>query len=763
MASIKARNYLCGAAAIMAWPGMAFADTAPSSKPAPTEVGLEDIVVTATRSETVLQQTPIAITAFSSQALSDKSIRTLQDVATYTPNLSLSARAGSGGAGGSIAIRGMGVDAVDSSAAVGTYIDDVYFASGRGNILGLLDVSRIEVLRGPQGTLFGRNTIAGAIQYVTQDPTQELGGYVSGAIGNLKRTDIEGALNYPVSDTVAFRIAAKYNKRDGYVKDDFTGQNRGSDKSIGARMKMRWTPTDSLTVDLKGEYMYGRTNGHAVLVDSVNPNAQFPALAQAFGETGQLNDSYISSNFHPGDYESAGFNADDFFKIRAYTAQGIIKYYLNDHLTLKSITAWSWYKTRLAWDGDLTPLSILAVTPAGANTDVFTQELQLQGNAIDNRLNFTLGAYYYDSDYTQNPGLGVQIGLAPVRRPYGNPVLKQEALAGYAQASFKITDMLTATAGLRYSHERNTAYLLGVTSPGSATFKDWSPHFGLDLQLTPDILFYAKASKGFRAGGFTPALALISTQYPSGNRPFNPETAWTYEVGARMEFFDKRVRINPTVFLTDWKNIQFNAIDVVGNTPVPVTKNAGDARIKGFELETQFAATDRLTLSGSLSLLDSHYTRVEALYHTIFPTGWTVLSVPPFIIPNSVAVVPDLTINTALPQAPKVKYTIGARYVLPIANGSKLTANVNYSWTDKQRSAVMLTGGVNMPSFGLLNARLEYTLPNDGFTIAVYGRNLTNEYYLIGGQDFAAGYTSGARELDPGLPREFGVEARLNF
>jgi iron complex outermembrane receptor protein len=766
MISMSRMAYLCATAAILAFPAHAIAQSAGSQEsPADDQnVGLEDIIVTATRSETSLQDTPIAITAFSSKSLEEKSMRSLQDVATSTPNLSLVGRAGTGGAGGSIAIRGIGVDAVDSSAAVGTYIDEVYFGSTRGNILGLLDVNRIEVLRGPQGTLFGRNTIAGAIQYVTMDPsTQEIGGYLSGALGNFKRKDIEAAINVPLSDTLAIRVAGKYNDRDGYVYDRFAKINRGGDESVGARIKLRWMPTERLTIDLKGEYVDTKTNGHATLVDLINPNAQFAAVAAAFGETRPFDNRYLSPNFKPGDYESAGYNADDYFKFDAYTAQGIIRFELTDELSLKSITAKAWYHNALAWDGDLTPLSILSVLPANDRTQVFTQELQLQGRLLDNRLHFTLGGYYFNSDQKQNPGTAVVIGLTPPQLPYGNPRLQQESFAGYVHSTFDLTDALTATLGVRYSHEVIKGSLMGTTSPDKVTFNDWSPNIGLDFKVAPHIMLYAKASKGFRAGGFTPSLALIGAQYPSGNRPFGPETAWTYEAGARLEFLDRRLRINPTVFLTDWTNSQFNSIDVVGNTPVPVTKNAGDARIKGFELESQLLVTDQLTLSGSLALLESHYTRVDPILHTIFPTGWTILPTPPFAVPNSVVLVPDLTLNNELQQSPKAKFTLGARYELPLANDGKIVANLDYSWTARQVANVMLTASVNLPSYGLLNGRLTYTAPNDRFKVSAYGRNLTNEYYLIGGTDFANGYTAGSRELDPGLPREFGVEVRFNF
>lgn len=720
-------------------------------------ISVDDIVVTATRVETNLQNTPIAVTALSSEGLRQKGVTSLLDIGNYVPSLSIGSRSGTGAAGGGIAIRGMGVDATDSSAAVGTYIDEVYFASGRGNLLGLMDVDRVEVLRGPQGTLFGRNTIAGAIQYVTHAPDNQLGGYVTGTLGNFGRTDVEGALNLPLTDTLAIRVAGKYNDRDGYVHDLLNDIDRGSDRTWAGRIKLRWTPTDRLSVDLKGEYLNQRSNGRAVMVDEVNANAQFVGLAQLFGETRPLDNRYLS----PAKYVSAGFNAPDYFRFHSYLAQGIIAYELSDDLTVKSISAKSWYRSRFAQDLDNTPLAIISVLPAGDDSDVFTQELQLNGDILSNRLHFTLGGYYYDSKQRQDPGLGIQLGFGPVMRPYGKPALDVVAKALYGQATFDLTDRLSVAAGLRYSNEKNTSFLIDQTSPVSASFSNWSPHAGLNFQIDDDLLVYAKASRGFRAGGISPNAAL-----PNNGLAFGPETAWTYEIGARMQFLDRRVRLNPTIFLTDWKNIQFNKLVPTPAGIAAVTDNAGDARIKGFELEAQVAATERLQLTGSMSVLDSHYTRVSDLPFYTYPFGYLASFPDPVtgaVLPGSTVILPNITTDTPLQRAPKFKFALGGRYTYPLDNGSKLIASVDYAWTGKQYAAVTISDQVKLPAYGVLNARLQYTAPEGRFSVAAFGTNITDQFYLIGGSDFAGGYTTGSRELDPARPREYGVEVRFNF
>ncbi len=730
------------------------ADTAPTDVKA---AQLQEIVVTATRVETNLQKTPIAVTALTAQTLRDSGATTLLDVSSYVPSLSIGSRSGTSTENGSVSIRGMGVDATGSSAAVGIYVDEVYFPSGPGNLLGLFDVNRIEVLRGPQGTLFGRNTIAGAIQYVTNEPDSHYGGYLDFTGGNFGRADIQGALNIPIGDTFALRVSGASTQEGGFVHDNFANVERGADRTNEARLKARWTPTDRLTVDLKGEYIHESTNGRAVLVSGVNPNAEFVGLAELFGETQPLTNQYLS----PNRYQTPGFNAPDYLHFEYFGVQGIIQYKLTDSIDIKSITAYSLSRDRLAQDFDDTPLSILAALPAHDNIGVLTEELRLAGNSLSDRLHWTVGGYLYDSNERQDPGQATILGFGPPTLAFGNPASDVLSSAAYGQATYDLTHQLSITAGLRYSQETNTSWLIGQTLPKSATFTNTSPHVGLNLQVNDDVMLYVKASEGFRAGGITANAAL-----PGGGLAFAPETAWTYEAGARMEFLDHRLRLNPTVFLTDWKDIQFNSLIPTATTVVAATQNAGDARIKGFELEGQFAVTDRLTLTGSMSLLDGHYTRVSDLTYATYPFGFLATFPNPatgMVLPGSTVILPNITLKQPLQRAPRAKVFIGGNYTQPLAGGSKLVASLNYAWTDTQNSAVTISDAVQLPAYGLLNARLEYDPPGSRWSIAAFGTNLTNAYYLVGGVDFAKGATVGETELDPGRPREYGVELRARF
>jgi iron complex outermembrane recepter protein len=545
--------------------------------------------------------------------------------------------------------------------------------------------------------------------------------------------------------------------RGGYIRDLYTGTDRGADRTQEARLKARWTPNDRLTVDLKAEMLDERTNGRAVLVGAVNPNSEFVGLAQLFGETSPLNNSYVSTN----DHSFPGFNAPDYLHFDYYETQGIINYRLTDEIDVKSISAYSWYRTRVAQDLDNTPLAIISLLPPHDNTGVFTQELQVVGSALSKHLRWTVGAYFYDSAEETNPGQAVVLGFAPPSYVYGNPETDINSKSLYGQPTYDLTTRLSVTAGLRYSHETTTAWLIGTTAPTSATFPNTSPYLGFNFQLADDMMLYVKASKGFRAGGLN-----VSAALPGGGVAFAPETAWTYEAGARMEFLDHKLRINPTVFWTDWSNIQFNSLIPTQTTVVAGTQNAGDARIKGFELENQFAVTQRLALTGSMSLLDGYYTRVGNLTRSEYPFGFLASLPNPAtgqVLPGSTVVLPNLTLDTPLQRAPKEKVAAGVRYNYPLFTDSQLVANLDYMWTAKQYSAVTISDAVEMPAYGVLNGRLQYDGAGGRWSVAAFGTNLTNKFYLLGGVDFAGGYTTGTKELDPARPREYGLEAKVRF
>ncbi len=727
----------------------------------PATGGLEEIVVTAQRQETSLQDTPVSITAFSADGLRERGINSLLDISAFTPNLQVGSRSGQAGTQGGFAIRGVGVNAGGSSPAVGIYIDDVYFPSGAGNLLSLFDVSRVEVLRGPQGTLFGRNTIGGALQYISVKPdTGDFSGFVEGTAGDLGRADFSGAFNAPLGEKAALRLSVASRQRDGYVHDDLNNVDRGSDDTKIGRLQLRLTPTDRLSLDFKVESLKQDSNGRAFTVLGIDPNSFLIGLATRglgpFVETRPYNSSLLSTS----EYQIRGLNQPEFFEFKYTVAQATIAYKLTDTLTLTSISASSSSKRNSASDVDNVPISIIAVTNH-EDIDLFTQELRLSGGS--DRFNWTTGLYYYDED-RKVIGNTANLGLAPAG-PFGvDNDISSKAYAVYAQGTHDFNDRLSGTLGLRYSSETVEAKALkpyvvqGPPIPGfdlqpsgNDTYTDTSPYLGLNIRLSPDTLLYVKASKGFRAGGFQFA------NPPAGLVPFKQETAWTYEFGARVELMGKRLRLNPTLFYNDWSDIQFNAL---APGAVIITQNAGDAIIKGGEFEMQFAATDRWLLDASVSYLDGHYTRIDpsVAFITAYPNG--SFNPPPFPGPSVQQV--DLALDDDMQQSPKSKYTAGARYSHPLTSGGRIGAGVNYAHVATIRSAVTRSNTVQMPSYSLLNAQVQFVARDDRWSVALFGTNLTDEYYYIGGVNFGT-LGPGSIEADIARPREFGVTVHFNF
>lgn len=734
---------------------------------------LEEIVVTATRVETGLQDTPVAVTAVSGEQIELANIRTLQDVAAYVPSMSVGNRAGEGAGGGAVSIRGMGVDAQDSAAAVATYIDDVYFASSRGNILGLMDVDRVEVLRGPQGTLFGRNAIGGAVQYVTVAPnTEKFEGFVKGSFGEWGNQEISAALNIPMGDTLALRIAGLQRENDGWVRDESRGADLGDAESTALRLRLRWQPNDALTADIKYEKTEQESEGVASLVDGFENNALFLAIGNnnaALVMQPQLRNFFDASdissgNTDPSSFSTPGIDGRDTWDFESDIFSLNVTYDISDSLAIKSVTSYAEYSDELFRDIDATPRPVMQVAFAPKDYEVFTQEIQLIGNAMDGRLNYTTGLYYFDGEElnglsVNNIGVVVLPGPPP---PQAGPSVVNESTSIFAQVGYDLSEAFTLTLGYRYTDEDVTSVeVVGFTDASTFNFTDSSPYLGLQYQFNDDMMFYAKAAKGFRAGG-----RRANFRLPGGVADFDPEEAVTFEAGLRMEFMDGRLRFNPTIYSTEWEEIQFLNVVTTAAGPVVTTSNAGDADIFGIEIEGQFAVSANLSIRSSYSYLDAEYSRVEPLTQNTFPNGVQFISPLPGVIPPVVPVggvlIPALTTNSELQRAPENKFTIGGMYTFDLAGGSEIIVSADYLWTDKQKTLGLDTA-VTMPSYGLLNGRVQYNAPDGRWSVAAYGNNLADEFYLVGGVDYAAGYTVGTRQYDVGRPRELGVSATFNF
>ncbi|GAO77474.1 TonB-dependent receptor [Sphingopyxis sp. C-1] len=707
-----------------------------------------DIIVTAQRREQRLQDAPVAVTALGSAALDQQNVLTTRDLMQVVPSLQVSTSANAGGGAATFFLRGMGQLQSSNGAepAVGVYVDDLYYPSLQGAIFDVVELAQVEVLRGPQGTLFGRNTIAGAIRYTTRGPdVSKFEARVTGRIGSYDRREISGSVNLPIADAAAVRLTAGHLERDGFVDIQSSGGKAGGSKTDLVRGQVRIEPTNSTYIEASAQYSKFELDGIPYNIPGpMTPVAPRPGasptqplvynntVAPARGLP-LYTDAYRSTCY----YCQFGTNNPEFADVRYKNALVRAGWNFADGFELKSITGWQDTFTRRSSDQDSTPLPVNGGALNREKILAFSQELQLNGRLLDNRLNFVSGLFYYNER---------QPAMTPERpnTVLGNPVVVAnigsrylKSYAGYIDGSFEIVDDLLLLGGIRYSKDKkrivqtNTATGAEIAS-GDRSFGSTTYRAGIQYSWTPDIMTYFNVATGFRAGGFNPFSATNTPRF----QPFEPEKATSYEVGARFQFLDRRITFNPTAFYVDWTKIQVQAIGTdEGGQVVRALQNAGAARSYGFELEWAAMVTDTLRLSGNFAYLDVRYTDVGNA------TG--------------------ITVESDLQRAPPITFSIAAAHTLKLDSGAKLVASVNFSFNDEQRSTATDADTLILDAYGLVNARIEYTDPSGRYSIAPYVTNLFDKKYAVGGVNFYANV--GAARYDLGRPREFGVTLRAVY
>lgn len=707
-----------------------------------------DIVVTAQRREQRLQEAPVAVTALSEGALDQLNVSDTRDLMTAVPSLQVSTQSG-GDSGGSATffLRGLGQQRAGngSEPAVGIYVDDFYYPSLQGTVFEVVDLAQIEVLRGPQGTLFGRNTIGGAIRYTTRAAElNDLSGHVTGTLGNFKRYDISGGLNVPIGDFAALRVTGGHVEQAGFVRAQPSGRRVGDTSTDLVRLQARIEPTADIYVDLSAQYSKFE-------LDGFNYNTRGPITPRppAPGSSPTLPFIY-NSRIAPARglplYTDA-FRAScyycqydtlfpEFSETEYKNALATIGWTITPGLTLKSLTGWQEVDSRLSSDLDGSPIPIFNGGILRAATRAFSQELQLNGSLFDKRLNFVTGFFYYNE---RSPGLLPERPNFVLASPSA-PVPTDRNLksyAGFVDGSFKLTDTLSVLGGFRYSEDdkdviaRNEAGALLASA--SRTFESQTFRAGLQQQWTPDVMTYANVSTGFRGGGFNPYVATRTPQL----QPFEPEKATSYEVGARLQFLDRRITLNPTAFYVDWDAIQVQSARpnaATGNVDL-ILENAGKARSYGFEVEYSAAITDRFRVFGNVAYLNIKYTDVGAAT--------------------------AITLDSEFQRAPELTFALGGAHTLELQSGARVVSTLNYSFQDDQNSTPTDADALRLRAYGLLNGRIEFTDAAKRFSVAGYVTNITDERYDIGGVNYYSNV--GAARYDLGRPREYGLTARVNF
>lgn len=759
--------------------------------------GLSVIVVTARKREENLQETPISVTAFGAEALEQRQADTIGDVGRFAPNVSLDPVANISGSSASITtfIRGVGQTDFNITVdpGVGLYYDGVYVARTAGALLDLGDVQSIQILRGPQGTLFGKNTIGGAVIINSEQPSNyfELEGEI--ATGRFNRFDARGMINVPVSDRVAVRAVVGLRTRDGYQTRLSDGERQGNVDSLGGRIAIRAELTDNFTAALSFDANRRREESSANTLlevsegfDVIGMAGGFPVTNGGFqnffwnkvlqapncgpvGTPAPATDNCYGPHWFTTDIDETWATNRNLSDFDLWGTNLTLDWDLGA-LSVKSITAYRETEAHFSFDFDGSPIP-LGESFNNINQEQFSQELQFTGELFDDVVRYTAGLYYLKEKAVDDNLL--TFAFADF---VSGGAVDNDSYAAYLQATIQVTDRLSITPGIRYTDETKRfdpsrqritddrtggALLLlsrcfvrqvpvippdPVACPTPDTTlnplgdqilpavevetraKEWTPAFSLDYQITDDTLFYASYSKGFKSGGFTQR---IFPPEPAAT-PFAPEFVESYEVGLKNELFDRRLRLNIAAFQSDYTDIQI----VVNEGIAPKVRNAGRARIRGFELEAQAQLADFLTVQGGLGYLDAYYREVS-------PTAAPV------------------TVNSRFPNVPE--WTASASFDAEVFSGDHGTLNLHGDWTYKSghfKDAVN-TATLYQEGYGVFGANFTYELPDDHWTLSAGVTNLTNERYLLGG--YSDLQQTGATTGTYSRPREWFLKLRYRY
>jgi len=719
----QARLLLCTLAMTAAHPALA-QDAAPAADEAS---GLGEIVVTAQKRAESLQDTPISIAAFTAEDLETRGISGLTDLRANVPNLQLTPHPNSA-ATTQIFMRGVGLsdDQITQDGGVAVYMDGVYVARSQGQALEVAELERVEVLRGPQGTLYGRNATGGAINFITKKP--ELGDFgFKGQVtlGNYDNRRLKAAVNVPIGGTLAARFSYANIQQDGFVKNPGTGVKRWGDKDRQAmRADLLWQPFDAFSL----RYSYDRSEIQDTPIYVALSPLHPLTVARPKAGSPLVRDLLANDVTSQGHSLIAEWNATDTLTVRSITGYRKLDNFQNqDYLT-----------------GAISPLP-LQKNSSRALQDQWSQEIQLVGDAFDRQVEYVVGGYWFSEE-----GSNFSNSFSPPTRTrsFTTATIENESWAVFGQATWSpewLDRRLHLTVGARHSWDQRAATLArqtqvneGPIAPvpgvgdGSRKFTDFSPSVVLAFDAADNVNLYAKAVKGYKSGGYNIRASSISRF----NDGFDSETLWSYEVGLKSQWLDNSVRFNVAGFVSKYEDIQINVQSDPTNARITDVLNAGKATVKGIEADLTLAPTRALRFSVNYGFLDARYDEVID------------------------AVGNDVAANFRFTNAPKHTLALDANYDLPALPIGTLSTNVNYTMQSDKFSGSSITGGkFVIGDYGLLNARLTLAeIPGlDGMRLALWGRNLTdNEYYIMQ-------FNIGRPGALFGEPRSYGVDLSVEF
>lgn len=703
-------------------------------------VALDNMAVTARRVEETVQDVPVAVSAFSENDLRNLQAENLDSIQGAVPNLNVVQGRGSASSV-NVFIRGIGQpDALQTfDPGVGIYVDDVYMSRIQGSLFSLFDIERLEVLRGPQGTLYGKNSTGGAVKLVTRDPGETPEGAAEITFGNRGRAEGKFYLGGSFSDQVSASISGVMTRNDGFVEDPVTGRDFNDDDSNSFRMKLKAEPSENFSLTFSADYTHqqneltlGRAEATLVQIDlatGVVPLLPAPPPGSEF-------------NFK----SSTSFGEDKDQELDHWGASVVADWMMNSNWSMKSITAYRELETDFFIDIDATEFELGDVF-VGLDQDQFSQELQFH---YDNGGNFrsVIGLFYMTEDVpSQQRAFAddlLTLGGAPIDflRTIDDD-LQTDSYAAFIHTNWNFAPDWSLAAGIRYSYDEKEYFRTTSTFSqglpaleGTFAFEgedDWdavTPSFSLQYQLNHDAMLYASASRGYKSGGFN---GRANSAADAGS--FDPEFVWTYEVGAKLTWLDGHLITNWAAFHSDYKDFQARVAEDLSSFPVI---NAGRLDINGIELEASALLDSGTIISAQIGYLDAEY---DEFFDFRFPDADRADDIVPFS--------PEWTMRFA------------AVHTFYFDHGGDLTVGADANWRDDMYLSVDNQDALTQESYWLFNAYARYQTADGRWMISAGVRNLDDEVYKADAQEFSS--VGNIQTAYYGDPRTWYVSARFSF
>ncbi len=717
---------------------LAFSGAAVAQSADDDEFFLDEIVVTAQRRSESLQDVPVSITALGQEDLVQRQVRDVNDLQAFAPNIFISTGTGTSSSA-RIFFRGVGEDesrgAIDP--AVGIYVDGVYLGRTVGSLMDVVDLERIEVLRGPQGTLYGRNTNGGAIKLVSVRPQFENSGDIEAGYGENQRFELRGLANIALTDTTAARFVAQYKERDGFHRLNPNGDLNGNSRRVG----------DEEVLSLRGSLLHNFSENWSALIQ----------VDYTKDDSDPIPSSIIAESDDPSvvtDVDNNIFTVEPAPGVTCASATPLIFRPVGCFDEFSSSV--DIFGVALNLEGELGLFSVESITsyrtmednlsthisfPFFQNTDQdqFSQELNFSSN-FDGPFNFISGLYFYDEDVTLDSTFFSQFTVG----------VKTQAFAAFSQATYDLTEALTFTAGLRYTDEERDFTGANLSNQGSAT--PFSPNsrdetlntddvnytLKLDYAFSDDLMIYGSYATGFKTPGFSPDCFSPTACF----LPVEQEELASWEVGLRAEALDKRVRFNATYFYNDYENLQISAtVPGLGFT----RSNAGEARIQGIEVEFSLHPTSDLEVFGNLGWLDAEYRNLTELQAATLTNNGAACGGTSSV---------ECALDLDLKNAPPLKFTLGFNYTTE-GLGGVFDIGGDMAYEDDSFALVANPPGSIVEPGTTFNARVAYQPADGNWRVSLWGKNLTDREY------FRA--STAANQVYAVPPMTWGVDVGVSF